>query len=186
MARAGRNVPLSTSSHINRLSKSALKQKKGVYKRLDKPAAKPKEVADPAIAAGETKSKKVGGSKNGETRLVPVHKASRYYPAEDTAQRKKTRKSTPSVPTLRKSITPGTVLILLAGKYRGKRVVTLKQLPSGLLLVSGPFKLNGVPIRRVNQAYVIATSTKVDISSVKASLLHVSSKCRLTMACTGR
>jgi hypothetical protein len=35
--------------------------------------------------------------------------------------------------------------------------------------MSGPFKLNGVPLRRVNQAYTIATSTKVDVSAVDVS-----------------
>ncbi|XP_020233081.1 60S ribosomal protein L6 [Cajanus cajan] len=34
------------------------------------------------------------------------------------------------------------------------------------LAILGPFKINGVPLRRVNQSYVIATSTKVDVSAV--------------------
>lgn len=92
----------------------------------------------------------------------------KFYPAEDVSKplkRSFARRQT----KLRSSISPGTVLILLAGRFAGKRVVCLGQLPSGLLLVTGPFKLNGVPVRRVNQAYVIATSASVDVSKVDVS-----------------
>jgi len=33
--------------------------------------------------------------------------------------------------------------------------------------VTGPYKINGVPLRRVNQAYVIATSTKLELDGLK-------------------
>ena len=33
-------------------------------------------------------------------------------------------------------------------------------------LYIGPFCVNGIPLRRVNQAYVIATQTKVDLTGV--------------------
>ena len=91
-----------------------------------------------------------------------------WYPAEDE---KKHYKKSPKNKTakLRKGIVPGSVLILLAGRFRGRRVVFLRQLPSGLLLVTGPYKVNGVPLKRVNQAYTLTTSTKVDLKGVDAS-----------------
>jgi len=106
------------------------------------------------------------------TREVPHHsqKAKKWYPAEDEAVQKKVRK-TIRASTPRSTLTPGAVLILLAGRFRGKRVILLKNLPQGVLLVTGPFKINGVPLRRVNARYVIATSQKVDIAGIEQKKL---------------
>ncbi|KIJ56606.1 hypothetical protein M422DRAFT_218112 [Sphaerobolus stellatus SS14] len=146
--------------HVGRLSRSKVNALRGLHKGLKKSTAPAKEEV-PAV-----KEVQVKGDKNGGKRLVPTQKAAAFYPAEDERVAKKSRKT--ARPTkLRSSITPGTVLILLAGRFRGKRVVFLKQLESGLLLVTGPYQVNGVPLRRVNQAYVIATSTKVDLTEVK-------------------
>ncbi|CAD6578977.1 MAG: hypothetical protein TREMPRED_002317 [Tremellales sp. Tagirdzhanova-0007] len=145
--------------HVGRLSRSQVAAKRGLFKGK-KTSTAPAKSETPAST-----EKKIGGKGNGEKRLVPIHKASKFYPSEDVRRPRVSRKI-PGKAILRSSITPGTVLILLAGRFSGRRVVCLKQLPSGLLLVTGPFKLNGVPLRRVSQAYVIATSTKVDVSSV--------------------
>lgn len=156
MARVPRNRFLVPG--IPRYSRSKIFAKKALFKR--KKDKIPKAVPE----VKTTKTVPIKGDKNGGERVVPLEKAPRFYPAEDVPRPKKSRKVHKKT-KLRSSITPGTVLILLAGRYNGRRVVFLKQLKSGLLLVTGPFKVNGVPIKRVNQSYVIATSTKVDIST---------------------
>lgn len=87
----------------------------------------------------------------------------RYYPAYDIKPKVKAAPAAP--PKLRASLTPGTIVIILAGRFRGKRAIMLKA-EEGLLVVTGPYAVNGVPLRRVNPAYVIATSTKIDVSGV--------------------
>jgi len=182
-----------------------------------------KGVAKAAAAPATTKSVTFGKGK----RTVAVQKASRFYPAEDVSTPLYVRK-TARPAKVRASLQAGTVAIVLAGRFRGKRVVVLSVLPSGLLLVTGalftlvynfiliilhferiistissprnspsplrfgienflclyfvgfrcgsvlilsrlagPYKINGVPLRRINPAYVIATSTKVDLKGVK-------------------
>ena len=146
---------------IGRFSRSQAAARRQLYKDPRK-----SEKA-PAKEFPSCKEVKVGGEKNGGTCLVPNSKAPCFYPADDVPQPKKCRKSPKSASKLRSSIVPGTVPILLAGRFRGKRVVFLKQLASGLLLVTGPYKITDVPLRRVNEAYVIATSTNVDLEGFK-------------------
>jgi large subunit ribosomal protein L6e len=107
-------------------------------------------------------TKKFG--KKGESRTVVRPREARLYPTEDVVVRR-TRK-VQKAPVIRTSLQAGTVAIALSGQFRGKRVVVLKRLESGLVLVTGPFKINGVPLRRYNPAYLIATSTTIDLTGV--------------------
>merc|ERR1712153_71888 len=92
-----------------------------------------------------------------------------YYPADDEVKAFVRKCKTPGPNKGRKCISPGSVVILLSGRFRGKRVVVLKSLDSGLLLVSGPYKINGVPLKRVNAAYCIPTSSKLNVANVNVS-----------------
>merc|ERR1712179_842576 len=150
-------------SGVYRFGKGTMYHKKAIYKFTKK--VNKKVVPSKAAIFVE---KKVGGAKNGGTRMVRVKKLANTVPTVD-AEPAGTSKNFFSghVRKLRASLTPGTVAIVLAGVHKGKRVIVLKQLATGLLLITGPHKLNGCPMRRVNQRYLVATKTKVDVSAVK-------------------
>ena len=88
-----------------------------------------------------------------------------YYNPDDVQTHFKRPSKAPRPTRLRAKLVPGSVLVLLTGRFKGRRVVFLKQLKSGLLLITGPYKINGVPLKRVNQAYVIPTSTVVKVDT---------------------
>uniref|UniRef100_A0A182TNE6 Large ribosomal subunit protein eL6 n=1 Tax=Anopheles melas TaxID=34690 RepID=A0A182TNE6_9DIPT len=112
--------------------------------------------------------KKIGGAKNGGERTVLLRKNKADLPTKRFAHKRPAKRCFRNHKrNIRKSLKPGKVLILLAGRHKGKRVVLLKTLKTGLLLVTGPFQLNSCPMRRIAQNYVIATTTRVNLRGVK-------------------
>ncbi|XP_076255462.1 ribosomal protein L6 isoform X1 [Rhynchophorus ferrugineus] len=148
---------------VVRFSRTKMFHKKAIYNFVGKKVAATKKPVKPRVV-----EKQIGGDKNGGKRYVLVQKRPAVYPTQDRIRKRPAKQVFKShVRSLRPSITPGTVLILLAGAHKGKRVVFLKQLDSGLLLVTGPFGINACPLRRISQRYVIGTQTKIDVSGVK-------------------
>ena len=88
-----------------------------------------------------------------------------WYPVSDLKSHFKRKCKVPKKTHISAPLVPGQVVILLSGRFRGRRVVFLKNLDSGLLLVTGPYKYNGVPLKRVNAAYVLPTNTKLKVDA---------------------
>lgn len=145
-------------------SRSKIYKRKAIY--LLKKAKRVNAEKKPKVAI--TVVKKINGAKNGGDRVVLLKKPKANYPTKDKTP-KRPAKSYFSKHTrnTKKSIRAGRVVILLAGHHAGKRVVVLKVLKTGLLLVNGPFALNGCPLRRVNQRFVLATQTRLNLGKYR-------------------
>ena len=95
-----------------------------------------------------------------------------WYPVSDIKGHFKRKCKIPKKTHISAELVPGQVVILLSGRFRGIRVVFLKKLESGLLLVTGPYKYNGVPLKRVNAAYVLPTNTKLKLDGKVADSVN--------------
>ena len=111
------------------------------------------------------KSRKESRKKNAESNKELKNRKN-WYPVVTSKQHFTRLSKKPHASKLRKDLEEGQIIILLSGRFRGKRVVYLKRLESGLLLVTGPYKYNGVPLKRVNSAYVLPTKTKINVKGV--------------------
>merc|ERR1712061_603703 len=151
-------------SGVYRFGKSKTYHKKAVYKFLKKTAPKKAAADKPTFI-----EKPVKGDKNGGKRMVRVKRLRNDVPTIEKAA-KGTSKNffSKHKRSLRSTLQPGTIAICLAGPHKGKRVIVLNQLASGLVLITGPMKLNGCPMRRINQQYLLATQTSIDVTGVKA------------------
>ena len=88
-----------------------------------------------------------------------------WYPVADSKTHFKRKCKVPKKSHISAELKPGQVVILLSGRFRGRRVVFLKKLEDNLLLVTWPYKYNGVPLKRVNAAYVLPTNTKLEVDA---------------------
>ena len=88
-----------------------------------------------------------------------------WYPISNFKKHFRRQCKKPKASHISAPLTPGQVVIILSGRFRGRRVVYLKKLESNLLLVTGPYKYNGVPLKRVNAAYVLPTNTKLNVNA---------------------
>lgn len=103
-------------------SRSQQYQRKGLWRFAGKKRPVVKVPKKPITVV-----KQINGAKNGKERVVNLLKPKSNYPTKARVQKRPTRGSFKKhTRNTRKSLKPGRVLIMLAGKHKGKRVVLLK------------------------------------------------------------
>ena len=115
------------------------------------------------MAKGDLAKRKESRKKNAEENKGLKLKKN-WYPVSNLKGHFVRKCKIPKKTHISAELVPGQVVIILSGRFRGRRVVFLKKLESGLLLVTGPYKYNGVPLKRVNAAYVLPTNTKLKVN----------------------
>ena len=113
------------------------------------------------MAKGDAKRKESRKKNAEENKGLKLKK--NWYPVADSKKHFSRKCKEPKKSHISAELKPGQVVILLSGRFRGRRVVFLKKLESNLLLVTGPYKYNGVPLKRVNAAYVLPTNTVLKV-----------------------
>lgn len=107
---------------LMKYSRSQQYARKALWRFAGKTHPVVKKVAKPITVV-----KKVNGAKNGGERVVNLLKAKSNYPTQPrVASRPAGQLFKNHKRSTRQSLTPGRIVILLAGRHKGKRVVLLK------------------------------------------------------------
>ena len=70
------------------------------------------------------------------------------------------------------NIKDGSIVILLSSNFQGKKAILLKTTKLGLHVISGMYKLNGIPIRRVNPRYILPTGIQINIDDINTAIFN--------------
>ncbi|XP_058118592.1 uncharacterized protein LOC131289128 [Anopheles ziemanni] len=152
---------------VRRYSKGKLAQRTKLY-QLKNVKTKPMKKSEKPPKTRKRAVYIVKIAKDGKEHKVLVRKNKANLPTKRVARKRPSKQLFRNHKRYtRDSLVRGRVLILVAGRHKGKRVVLLKVLKTGLLLVTGPFELNGCPMRRINQNYVIATKTRLNLKKLR-------------------
>ncbi|AEA38705.1 60S ribosomal protein L6B (nucleomorph) [Cryptomonas paramecium] len=64
----------------------------------------------------------------------------------------------------------GSIVIISFGKLRGKKAIILRTTKCQMFVISGPFSLNGISIRRIKPGHIITTRNRLDVDSVNTRI----------------